>query len=164
MLLPSRKKPLAVFPFFGGGLLLLLLILPWWRNHDHLRDFMDYGLVIAANRRGTTLRGFRHPNPSGFSLVQLPGRNLDRRQLLRTNPGSVAESGWRICAAGLHPFQTLAVVVEFVGRMDRIDGIGRSTYDHLAQQPRSALPRSGSLGDHPLGREAVDRVGAGFCS
>lgn len=31
--------------------MLLLLILPWWRNHDHLRDFMDYGLVIAANGR-----------------------------------------------------------------------------------------------------------------
>ena len=26
----------------------VITLLPWWRNHDHLRDFYDYGLVIAA--------------------------------------------------------------------------------------------------------------------
>ncbi len=31
--------------------LLLIALLPWWRNHDHLRDLYDYGLVIAANGR-----------------------------------------------------------------------------------------------------------------
>ena len=29
----------------------LSLALPWARNHDHLRDFMDYGLVIGGNAR-----------------------------------------------------------------------------------------------------------------
>lgn len=23
--------------------------LPWWRNHDVIRDFMDYGLVMAGS-------------------------------------------------------------------------------------------------------------------
>ena len=23
-------------------------LLPWWRHHDYLRDFYDYGLVIAG--------------------------------------------------------------------------------------------------------------------
>ncbi len=26
----------------------VLALLPWWRNHRHLRDFMDYGLVMSA--------------------------------------------------------------------------------------------------------------------
>lgn len=36
-----------------AGLIVLAITatLPWWRNHDHLRDFMDYGLVMAANGR-----------------------------------------------------------------------------------------------------------------
>ncbi|HEY4299522.1 MAG TPA: hypothetical protein VGM73_01530 [Candidatus Didemnitutus sp.] len=28
-----------------------LLVLPWWRNHSMLRDFYDYGLVMAASLR-----------------------------------------------------------------------------------------------------------------
>ncbi len=37
----------------GGlsALLLLALLLPWWRNHSLLRDFCDYGLVIAGAGR-----------------------------------------------------------------------------------------------------------------
>lgn len=26
----------------------VLALLPWWRNHQYLRDFMDYGLVMSA--------------------------------------------------------------------------------------------------------------------
>jgi hypothetical protein len=29
--------------------MLAVLLLPWWRNHGHLRDLYDYGLVLAAN-------------------------------------------------------------------------------------------------------------------
>ena len=28
--------------------LLVIALLPWWRNHAHLRDFYDYGLVISG--------------------------------------------------------------------------------------------------------------------
>jgi hypothetical protein len=30
---------------------LLLALLPWWRNHDYLRDFFDYGLVMSGVSR-----------------------------------------------------------------------------------------------------------------
>lgn len=29
----------------------LVALLPWWRNHDHVRDFYDYGLFINVNAR-----------------------------------------------------------------------------------------------------------------
>jgi hypothetical protein len=29
----------------------LVMLAPWWRNHRYLRDFYDYGLVIAGNAR-----------------------------------------------------------------------------------------------------------------
>ncbi len=32
----------------GAVALAVLLLLPWWRNHTMLRDFYDYGLVMAA--------------------------------------------------------------------------------------------------------------------
>lgn len=31
-----------------GGTVALAALLPWWRNHAYLRDFYDYGLVIAG--------------------------------------------------------------------------------------------------------------------
>lgn len=45
-------------PRFNARLLLVLTaiavvlaLVPWWRNHHYLRDFMDYGLVMAADTR-----------------------------------------------------------------------------------------------------------------
>lgn len=32
-----------------GLVVCLVALLPWWRNHDFLRDFYDYGLFIDAN-------------------------------------------------------------------------------------------------------------------
>lgn len=31
--------------------LLLLALLPWWRNHDHLRNFYDYSIIVAGAAR-----------------------------------------------------------------------------------------------------------------
>ncbi len=38
---------------FGGLSLgmVVVALLPWWRNHDYLRDFYDYGVFINANAR-----------------------------------------------------------------------------------------------------------------
>lgn len=38
-------------PWPWALLVAVVALLPWWRNHDHLRDFYDYGLVIAGNAR-----------------------------------------------------------------------------------------------------------------
>ena len=35
---------LAGLVMLAGGLVLL----PWWRHHSYIRDFYDYGLVIAG--------------------------------------------------------------------------------------------------------------------
>lgn len=47
----ASRKPLVFRRWwFLSGLVLTVMIalLPWWRNHDYLRDFYDYGLVVAA--------------------------------------------------------------------------------------------------------------------
>jgi hypothetical protein len=52
-----------------------IALLPWWRNHTYLRDFYDYGLVIAGNAR--ILAGerpyadFATPIQSGMFLANL---------------------------------------------------------------------------------------------
>lgn len=53
MTTPSRPDPAArPWLWWGGlGLVTLLALLPWWRNHAYLRDFYDYGLVMASNAR-----------------------------------------------------------------------------------------------------------------
>lgn len=33
------------------AILCVVALLPWWRNHDYLRDFYDYGLFINVNAR-----------------------------------------------------------------------------------------------------------------
>lgn len=43
----SRRLTYLVFALTAA----ISLVLPWWRNHDRLRDLMDYGLVMAASGR-----------------------------------------------------------------------------------------------------------------
>ena len=43
---PSRLKTGAL-----GIAVCLIALLPWWHNHDFLRDFYDYGLFINVNAR-----------------------------------------------------------------------------------------------------------------
>ncbi len=43
---PPENRRRWVWAALLAGLVIALL--PWWRNHDYLRDFYDYGLVIAA--------------------------------------------------------------------------------------------------------------------
>lgn len=44
----SSSRGRRVGLMVGAGALVVLLLLPWWRNHAMLRDFYDYGLVMAA--------------------------------------------------------------------------------------------------------------------
>lgn len=44
---PKPRPTAVVF----GLIALVTAILPWWRNRDFLRDFLDYGLVMASNSR-----------------------------------------------------------------------------------------------------------------
>jgi len=44
---PERRSALIISLLGGVGVLLL----PWWRNHTILRDFYDYGLVVAGAGR-----------------------------------------------------------------------------------------------------------------
>lgn len=60
-------------PWWQGlalGALALIVALPWIRNHDRLRDFMDYGLVMAAVGRmdagEAPYRDFTTPIQAGF--------------------------------------------------------------------------------------------------
>ena len=43
---PRRGHPLAVTLLLAG--VLVVGLLPWWRNHQYLRDFYDYGLVMSG--------------------------------------------------------------------------------------------------------------------
>jgi hypothetical protein len=43
-----RSHAFALLLTVLGG---LVVAVPWWHNHDHLSDLMDYGLVMAANGR-----------------------------------------------------------------------------------------------------------------
>ena len=58
----------------------IVALLPWWRNHTFLRDFYDYGLVIAGNAR--ILAGerpytdFSTPIQSGMFLLDLAAERL----------------------------------------------------------------------------------------
>ncbi len=45
---PPGQRTVFVLGFLGA---VALLLLPWWRNHAILRDFYDYGLVVAAAGR-----------------------------------------------------------------------------------------------------------------
>lgn len=67
-------------PFFKSrwhgvilGLLVLLAALPWVRNHNYIRDFMDYGLVMAATARMDAgelpYRDFITPIQAGFLKI-----------------------------------------------------------------------------------------------
>jgi hypothetical protein len=49
MIAPSRRFTPWLWPLLAA--LLVVALLPWWRNHDHLRDLFDYGIVIEANGR-----------------------------------------------------------------------------------------------------------------
>jgi len=53
--MPADARPVARARTFGALLVFALLafiaILPWWRNHDILRDLYDYGLFINVNAR-----------------------------------------------------------------------------------------------------------------
>jgi len=44
----SIRRGRAAVVAGAGVLLAVLLLVPWWRNHAILRDFYDYGLVMAA--------------------------------------------------------------------------------------------------------------------
>jgi hypothetical protein len=50
---PSRSSSSAVSWAAWAGLVVVLVaaLLPWWRHHTYLRDFYDYGLVMASNAR-----------------------------------------------------------------------------------------------------------------
>jgi len=53
--MPTTPRPTSapVSPGWWAGLAVVLVVslLPWWRNHTYLRDFYDYGLVMASNAR-----------------------------------------------------------------------------------------------------------------
>jgi len=51
MLFPVHRGLRAVVPGLGLVLAGAAALLPWMRNHDHLKDFYDYGLVVAGNAR-----------------------------------------------------------------------------------------------------------------
>jgi len=49
---PADRSNTRVYWLVGGGLLMCCLaLLPWWRNHDYLRDLYDYGGFMAVNAR-----------------------------------------------------------------------------------------------------------------
>lgn len=45
------KSPAFLKPALLGLFVSLVALLPWWHNHDYLRDFYDYGLFINVNAR-----------------------------------------------------------------------------------------------------------------
>ncbi len=49
--LPSKPPLLRRYRFWWGCVAVLTAALPWWRNHGIIRDFMDYGLVMAGAGR-----------------------------------------------------------------------------------------------------------------
>jgi hypothetical protein len=44
---PSPRLSLRAWGLIAAAVVIALL--PWWRNHDYLRDLYDYGLVLASN-------------------------------------------------------------------------------------------------------------------
>ncbi len=67
---PSQHSFKSWWQGLALGALTLIVALPWIRNHDHLRDFMDYGLVMAAVGRmdagENPYRDFTTPIQAGF--------------------------------------------------------------------------------------------------
>jgi hypothetical protein len=47
----SRRFPGWIWSLVGVAAVTVVALIPWWRNHDHLRDFYDYGVVIAGLAR-----------------------------------------------------------------------------------------------------------------
>lgn len=48
---PSKPPSFSRYGWWWGCIAALTAALPWWRNHGFIRDFMDYGLVMAGAGR-----------------------------------------------------------------------------------------------------------------
>lgn len=72
----------------------MVVALPWIRNHGYLRDFMDYGLVIAAISRmdagETPYRDFITPIQAGFFQINRVAEKLGGGDYLGLTYGGLA--------------------------------------------------------------------------
>lgn len=69
-LLKSSTPRMTLWQWVLLGSVAMLAALPWIRNHDYIRDFMDYGLVVAAIGRidagEQVYQDFTTPIQAGF--------------------------------------------------------------------------------------------------
>jgi hypothetical protein len=81
----------------------LLALAPWCRNHTYLRDFYDYGLVIAANARieagERPYVDFTTPIQSGLFWANIAAERLGRGDYLSMTRGAALFIG--LAAIGL---------------------------------------------------------------
>jgi hypothetical protein len=87
---------------FGGIVFGAVVLLPWWRNHDILRDFCDYGLVMAAVGR---MSSGDHPYVDFVTPIQT----------LQFTLGSLAEALWGARYLSLTYANAAFIVASFVG-------------------------------------------------
>jgi hypothetical protein len=76
------------------GILVVTVTLPWLRNHQYLRDFMDYGLVMAATARMDAgelpYRDFVTPIQAGFLKINHWAEHLGGGNYLGLTYGGLA--------------------------------------------------------------------------
>ncbi len=97
----TRRVQLAVLLVLTG----LVALLPWMRNHAYLRDFYDYGLVIAATDKiGAGLRpyvDFATPIQAGFFWLSSIVERLGGGTYLALTAGGAALIVAMVAAFGL---------------------------------------------------------------
>jgi hypothetical protein len=95
--MPHASQPTIQSRIQLGALALavsFLALLPWWHNHDYLRDFYDYGLFVNVNARlaegQRPFVDFTTPAQSGAFLLNYAAESLGGGTYLGMTRGAAA--------------------------------------------------------------------------